>query len=373
MLTPEQISGLQVAAARITDPVNDYLLRDIARRIREAGELTSTAAYQLYRSQLLGADLRKVKQDLAKLLKTTQADAEALLEQAAEFGYNLDVKRLPGLVPFSENSEVQQIVSAAVKLAGEELQNMTRTEAIMMYDPAGNVKPLAEAYTACTDFAFQQVITGAADYNTAIRQACDGIVKHGVGVSYASGVNTSLEAAVRRNIMGGLGLMVEQVEQSNHDSLGCNGWEISAHANSAPDHEPIQGKQYPDADYEALNGSLLRRIGTLNCGHVAFPIIMGVSSPQYTPDELDKFRKDNADGVEIDGEHYTGYQATQRQRVMERAIRRQKRRITMAAPGDEEAARAKLELMTQKYNQFSKAAKLRTEDERLFVSGFKIS
>ena len=35
MLTPEQISGLQVAAARITDPVNDYLLRDIACRIRD--------------------------------------------------------------------------------------------------------------------------------------------------------------------------------------------------------------------------------------------------------------------------------------------------------------------------------------------------
>lgn len=373
MLTPEQIAGLQVAASRITDPVNDYLLRDIARRIREAGEMTSTAAYELYRSQLLGADLRKVKQDLAKLLKATQADAEALLNQAAGFGYDLDVKRLPGLVPFRENAEVQQIVSAAVKLAGEELQNMTRTEAIMMYDPAGNAKPLAEAYTACTDFAFSQVITGATDYNTAVRQACDGIIKHGVGVSYASGVNTSLEAAVRRNIMGGLGLMVEQVEQSNHDALGCNGWEISAHANAAPDHEPIQGKQYSDAEYEALNGSLVRRIGTLNCGHVASPIIMGVSSPQYTPEELDKLRKDNADGVTVDGEHYTGYQATQRQRAMERAIRRQKRRITMAAPGDEEAARAKLELMNQKYKAFSKAAKLRTEDERLFVSGFKIS
>ena len=372
MLTPEQISGLQVAASRITDPVNDYLLRDIARRIREAGELTSTAAYQLYRSQLLGADMRKVKQDLAKLLKTTQADAEALLNQAAEYGYALDAKRLPGLVPFSANTEVQQIVKAAVALAGEELQNMTRTEAIMMYGPDGQMRALDEAYTACTDFAFQQVITGAADYNTAVRQACDGIVKHGVGVSYASGVNTSLEAAVRRNIMGGLGLMVEQIEQSNHDALGCNGWEISAHANSAPDHEPIQGKQYSDADYEALNGSLVRRIGTLNCGHVASPIIIGVSSPQYTPEELDKLRKDNADGVEIDGEHYTGYQATQRQRAMERAIRRQKRRITMAAPGDEEAARSRLELMNQKYKAFSMAAKLRTEDERLFVSGFKI-
>ena len=45
--------------------------------------------------------------------------------------------------------------------------------------------------------------------------------------------------------------------------MGCEGWEISAHAASAPDHEPIQGLQYSDAEYTALNNSLVRRIGTL--------------------------------------------------------------------------------------------------------------
>ena len=134
------------------------------------------------------------------------------------------------------------------------------------------------------DFAFKQVSTGATDYNTAIRQATKHLAEKGVRtIDYESGVHTSLEAAVRRNVMGGLGLMQEQITQANHDAFGCDGWEISAHANSAPDHEPIQGKQYSDAAYTALNNSLVRRIGTLNCGHAAFPIILGVSTPQYTP------------------------------------------------------------------------------------------
>ena len=75
------------------------------------------------------------------------------------------------------------------------------------------------------------MITGAADYNTAIRLATRNLAEKGVRViEYESGVHTSLEAAVRRNIMGGLGLMQEQIAQMNHDQLGADGWEISAHA-----------------------------------------------------------------------------------------------------------------------------------------------
>lgn len=193
-------------------------------------------------------------------------------------------------------------------------------------------------------------------------------------IDYESGVHTSLEAAVRRNIMGGLGILQEKITQRNHDELGCNGWEISAHANSAPDHEPIQGRQYSDAAYESLNNSLQRRIGTLNCGHAAFPIILGVNEPQYTKEQLEKFRKDNQKGVTVDGKHYTGYEATQIQQKLERAIRAQKRRIlTAEAAGDQETvavSQTRLHRLRQEYSRFSKAAGLRTENERTQVAGF---
>jgi hypothetical protein len=168
--------------------------------------------------------------------------------------------------------------------------------------------------------------------------------------------------------------MQEKISQQNHDDFGCDGWEISAHANSAPDHEPIQGKQYSDAEYNSINNSMVRRIGTLNCGHAAFPIILGVDQPQYSPKELQKFRKDNKAGVTVDGKHYTGYEATQMQRRIERAMRKQKRRILTAdATGDTESlsiAQTRLQRLKQEYVRFSDAAGLRTQEERAHVAGF---
>ena len=239
----------------------------------------------------------------------------------------------------------------------------------------GHVQPLRDAYRQCMDYAFQQVFTGATDYNTAIRQATKNLADKGVRViDYESGVHTSLEASVRRNIMGGLGLMQEQISQQNHDEMGANGWEINAHAACAPDHEPIQGRQYSDEAFKRLNGSLKRRIGTLNCGHKEFPIILGVSEPQYTPAELEAMRQQNAKGVTIEGRHYSLYEATQMQRKMERGIRKQKQRILVdKATGDEEKIlidQTKLRMQNANYKKFSDAAGLRTQRERAQVAGF---
>ena len=168
--------------------------------------------------------------------------------------------------------------------------------------------------------------------------------------------------------------MQEQISQQNHDDLGCDGWEISAHGGSAPDHEPIQGRQYPDAEFRRLNNSLQRRIGTLNCGHSAMPIIMGVNSPQYTDEELEEFRRQNEEGVTVDGKRYTLYEATQRQRSLERSIRKRKAHILVDdALGDKEKLQQdqiQLQILKQRYHEFSKAAVLPEQHERLEKAGF---
>lgn len=125
---------------------------------------------------------------------------------------------------------------------------------------------------------------------------------------------------------------------------------------------------------ERLNNSLVRRIGTLNCGHSAHPIVYGASAPQYTPEELEEIRQKNENGITFRGKHYTGYEATQRQRRLERAIRAQKRKILIdKATGDSEKLETdqiKLQLLQQDYKAFSKAAGLRTQHERLEKVGF---
>lgn len=375
MLRADEIEALRDAATDLLRPVIEYLLRDIAERIAKAGQLTATAQYETWKLQQLGVSQRDLRTYLKKALKVSNAKLKQLLTQSAEVGYNYDLSTLSTVraIPFDENEAVQQIVRAAIAQTQGTLENLTQT--LGMVDPYGHVNQLRDTYRKCMDYAFEQVSSGAVDYNTAIREATRNLAAKGVEyIDYESGVTTSLEAAVRRNIMGALGLMQEQISHYNHDQYGATGWEIDAHSNSAPDHEPIQGKQYTDAEYEALNNSLVRRIGTLNCGHSAHPIVYGASIPQYTPEELEEMRQKNETGITFRGKHYTGYEATQKQRRLERAIRAQKRKILIdKATGDAEnleTDQIKLQLLQQDYKAFSKAAGLRMQHERLEKVGF---
>ncbi len=377
MLTPEQIESVRIQAEELTRPVVEFLLTDIARRIAEAGQLTSTAQYQIWRAQSLGLSQKEIQDRLKKLLNVSEKQIEALLTQSAKVGYRFDLSRLPTAesIPFEDSTVIQQIVSAAVEMAQADFSNITQT--LGMVDPYGNALPLQKAYQQCMDFAFEKVATGAEDMNSAVRKATKNLADMGIRViDYESGVHRSIEAATRECVMGALGLMHEKISQHNHDDMGANGWEISAHAASAPDHEPIQGKQYSDAEYEELNNSLARRIGTLNCGHAAFPIILGVSKPQYTDAELAQFKQDNAKGIDYEGRHYSMYEATQQQRKLERTMRKQKNRILMdETNGDKEKLQVdqiRLRRISEEYNRFSKAAGLRTQQHRAQVAGFGV-
>lgn len=375
MLTAAQIDALRRRSEQLVDPIVDFLIEDIAKRVSEAGQLTGTAAYEVWRVQQLGMSQRELKKEIAKRLKVSQSDVEKLLTQAAETGYNFDISRFPTsqAVPLSANSSLQQILDATVRQAQEDLLNITQT--IGFVGPDGNVHELTQAYQQACDFAFQKVSTGAQDYVSAVREATANLAKKGIRtIDYESGVHTSLEAAVRRNIMGGMGIMQEQISKRNHDYLGCDGWELSAHSGSAPDHEPYQGKQYTDEEYTRLNNSLVRRIGTLNCGHAAFPIILGVNSPQYTPEELEDMRRENEKGITYEGKHYTLYEATQRQRNLESAARNRKRRILIDEQlGDKDKLQndqIRLQMIKQEYSRFSKAAGLPTQHARMEAAGF---
>lgn len=375
MLTSDQIDALGEKVQQIIDPIVEFLIRDIARRISEAGQLTSTASYQVWRLQQLGVSQRQIKAKVQRLLGVSLEQVEQLMTQTAEVGYRFDLDRFSHVnaVAFAENTVVQDFVSTAVEMAREDLTNMVQTLGFVGAD--GKVLPLTQAYEQACDFAFQKVASGAQDYTSAIREATRGLATKGIRtIDYASGKHRSLEAAVRGNVMGAMGIMQEKISQQLHDDLGCNGWEISAHAASAPDHEPIQGKQYSDEEYRKLNNSLLRRIGTLNCGHSAHSIVLGVNSPQYTPEDLERFRQDNEKGIDYEGKHYTMYEATQRQRKLERAIRDRKHRILIDdTVGDVEQLsvdQTKLVRLNDEYRRFTKVAGLRSQRERASVAGF---
>ena len=75
--------------------------------------------------------------------------------------------------------------------------------------------------------------------------------------------------------------------------------------------------------------------------------------------------------MEIDGKHYTMYEATQKQRAIERAMRAQKKKILVSeATGDPNLPQrqSRMQVLSQEYSRFSKAAGLRTQVERTQVA-----
>lgn len=360
-MTSAQRDGLKDAVLALTEPMIDDLVKDISRRIKGAGAITETAEYQIYRAQALGASKKEVERRVAEQLKLQEEVISSLFE------YVLDKS-----LAYEDNGSLQQMADAYAEMTksktAEMLQNLWGTA------PDGQVLPLQDAYARALDFAFRETATGVLDMETAIRRAVMPLAKCGLRtIEQKSGRSIGIEYACRRYIMDQLGALDDEVQKANHDRLGCDGWEISAHAACAPDHEPIQGRQYSDAEYEQLNNSLQRRIGHLNCGHTASPIILGVNAPQYTEAELKQFAEDNERGITYNGKHYTLYQAGQEQATMENAIRNLRRQILAdeeTKSPDLQKHQIRLRVLQSEYTKFCKAANLPTRNERLQVAGF---
>ena len=84
MLTAEQIGVLRDSAEKLLDPITEYLLDDIAKRVAAAGQFTGTASYQVWRLQELGLSQRQIKKEIAKRLKISLKETEKLLTQVAK-------------------------------------------------------------------------------------------------------------------------------------------------------------------------------------------------------------------------------------------------------------------------------------------------
>ncbi len=103
-----------------------------------------------------------------------------------------------------------------------------------------------------------------------------------------------------------------------------------------------------------------------NCRHRRFAFVDGVSQRTYTDEELEKI---DPPPFEYEGKEYTAYEATQKQRQIERTVRKLKReRDAYKAAGLDDDARAvnvKIRRLSRKYKEFSAAAGLPEQKERM--------
>ena len=386
MLTPEYLQGLPAELEQLYLRLEEETIADICRRIAKVGHISDTAEYQILRMRELGAGTEYIKSKIKEYSGLSDDVVDQLFFDAAqvsdEFYKGAYAKAGKEYKPFEYNDFFQQIVVANVNQTKGELSNLTQSMGFSYRGSNGErrFRPVATAYRECLDYAFTQVETGTTDYITAIRNATRRLTESGLQfVDYESGVVNHVDVAVRRAVLTGISQVTGKISEHNAAELETDIVEVTAHAGARPDHAEWQGGWYSLSGKSKKYRSLAEATGYgrvdglkgANCRHDFFPVIEGIDTPLYTKEELANI---DPPPFEYNGKRYTYYEATQKQRSMERAIRKTKREILAAdKSGDKDRFTEKsirLRRQREEYDKFSKSAGLLTQNERNQVVGF---
>lgn len=377
------------------EALNSEILQKFGKTISKFEGLSVSEAHKLAQQLKNGREIDKIMEDLEKASQLSRKDLEELLEIAAE--ENIEFANVyyeaKGMdkVSYKDSKQFQNIVKSVEKTTQEVFTNLSSTTAIKLLKDNGEgyLKGIREAYEDVIDRCVLAVSTGQIDYQKAMYDTIKQLANSGVKKIYYDNVGKKrqdgttikypyarrLDSSVRMNILDGVRQVNIGVQEQVGKEFGADGVEISAHVPCAVDHQSIQGRQFSKKQFEKINNNLDRPIGTLNCTHFVFSIVLGVSSPNYTSEQLKTFKNESNSIVEYEGKKYTKYKATQVQRKIETAIRQQKDlQIIAKASNNKEGVRnaqAKITQLTQKYKDFSKVANLPTKMDRLRVVGYK--
>ena len=381
MLSEETREALAEVLVDRIEELNAVILTEVGESINKVGKLTPSSAYKLIQDLKYGDSYTNIVRKLKQVTNLNEKQIYEIFEELAKqdqyFAKQFYEYRNINFIPYAENKELQQQVKAIAKITADTFDNMMKTSAFMTIENGKKVfTPLSKIYQKTLDKAVLSLSQGKDTYQTAMRKAMKELADSGIRtVDYATGYSRRLDSAVRQNMLDGMRQLSNEVQRQFGEEFDADGIEISVHDHPAPDHEDIQGHQYSIEEYEELNNSLERPISTLNCYHYTFSIVLGVSQPLYTQEQLDKINADNKAGFEFEGKHYTMYEGTQLQRQIETKIRQLKdRQIGARAMEDIEEVgkyQRKITQLTQKYNDLCKISGLQPKKTRMQVSGYR--
>lgn len=402
MITPEKYYTMPQPMFELAQRVEDYILSDICRRIKQDGYITATAEIQL--SALIDRGW-SADELLVRIQEITNLSYDVLTElyqQAAEESqrFEKEVFDKLGEKPPSvgENEELQAQIRAQATQTQETFKNLTGSMGFSVNQNGRQTfLPLAKTYQYILDRAQTEILSGGVSGQQAIKRAIRDLAASGIKtVSYASGRVDQLDVAVRRATVTGMNQIAEAVNNENIDRFESPLVEVSAHGGARDtgsgyqNHKSWQGRVYYWAQKDKWNRQDLKakypdfesstgygRVDGLegaNCRHSKRVFIDGVSERLYTDSQLEKI---DDPAFEYEGKEYSTYEATQRQRLLERTQRKYKRILlaydaagVQSTDPDYQQAALKLQLLKQEYQKFSNAARLREQPERAQVEGF---
>ena len=395
MLTPDYFYGKSDKLIEMYQELEDWILQDIAMRLVESESLSGTADRELWKLQQMGLHRQEIVKRISELTGKSRNEVRRLLRESVLTSFSDDkgvLERLADVQPPLQNNMVIAAMNAEMMKTFGELSNLTNTTIDQSQRDLLNL--LNEV-----DF---RVASGLQSYSSAICEVLDRYAENGMRVDYPTGSRRSLEAAVRCCIVTSMNQTAAQVTNKYIVEAGAEYVLVSAHMGARHDkinptglqsHDWWQGKVYKirgadpdtanllestgyDIDLQTGEGHVVNPMGLhgYNCRHSHKPWHKSLRNPYV--DENGNPKIDIHESQEL-------YDLQQRQRAMERAIRKTKRQLLMkeqemkAFPddlnlqSDYDKLSSRLRDQNRAYGVFCAENGLQRQYDRVKVAGFK--
>lgn len=362
------------------EEVNDFYIQKVAEQIRAIGELTPSSMSRIAIMAQMNRDIAEINRKIAQAVQMAVPDVYKIYQRALDdLYYDPRFERALKETPLSDASKcrLEQFVRSVSRQTAGTMQNLSNTTIV------------SQTYRRTVDNAVLAVSTGLTDYRTATRESVRSLGYEGLQLMYPSGYHRRIDTAIRQNVLDGAKQIAQHGSDIMGEELGYDAVEISVHAMSAPDHEPIQGRVFLKEEFEKMQSgqsfvdvdgrrydAIRRPIGQWNCMHFAMSFSTLYSERKYTDAQLEAMAAANASGCEINGRHLSLYRCSQTMRELETQVRREMEAANAAkAAGDTELRKdcqRRINALNRRYLDLCKASGLKPRRERMYVRGFKM-
>ena len=323
MLPPNFLENIENQAINLYSNLELEIIEEISKRITNVGYANTV----VHNDVLIAQEMGLLYQDIVSLVsKNTEKSYEEIQRIFEDEGietlkFDDKIYKAAGLnpIPVEQSKSMLQFLTSTANKTNSNLKNLCMTTA----------NTSQQEFINAIDKAYLEVSTGVKSYTTSIIDTVKELSKTSSKVEYPSGYRTSIENAVRMNIVTGVNQTCGKLQEMRADEMGWDLMELTAHGGARPEHAEWQGKivsrsgqkgylSLDDIGYGEPTG-----FKGVNCRHDWYPYFKG-SSTTYSDKQLNLWKNET---VSYNGQKISKYNATQIQRKIERQIRQDKKDI----------------------------------------------
>lgn len=378
MLKPDYFYGKTDKLVEMYQDLENWIISDIATRLIKSGELSGTSDRELWKLQQMGLHNTEIVKRISEMSGKSRNEVRRLLRDSVMTSFSDDKEVLTQISasdiisPLKNNTAILAMNAELIKTFGE-LDNLTKTTINQTQKDLLNMLNKVD----------YRVASGMQSYSSAVCEVLDRYAESGVMVEYPTGTKRSLESAVRCCIVTSMNQTAAQVTNIYIAQYKIEYVLVSAHPGARYDkknptgissHDHWQGKAYKiigsepgfpnllestgyTIDPKTGTGTVVNLLGLhgYNCRHSHGP---------WRKDMVNKYLDENGN-VNINAdESQKLYDLQQKQRLLEREIRKTKREImTKKQELDMIAETDVKEILQPQYDKLS--YKLRMQNKRL--------